>query len=158
MVKRVLRDRRGVTALEFAFTMPIFLTIILLAMEAAWQLAIGAGLDHGTRLAARWAATGQAAPAGSTRVLEVQRLVRESSGLPIRPDRLTVTPESFTAIGGLTAGAATPGIGGPDQLTRYRIEYLSEPLTPLGAGLLTAGMFRHAFSVVVRNEPYVPPS
>jgi len=46
MVRRALRDRRGVTALEFALTMPIFLTVILLAMEAAWQLAIGAGLDQ----------------------------------------------------------------------------------------------------------------
>jgi len=156
MVARVLRDRRGVTALEFALIAPVFLTIMLLAMEAAWQLAIGAGLDHGTRLAARWAATGQAPPAGSSRTLEVQRLVRESAGLPIRPDRLTVTPESFAAIGSLTSGVSTPGIGGPDQLTRYRIEYLADPLTPLGAGLLTGGMFRHAFAVVVRNEPYVP--
>lgn len=157
MVKRI-RDRfprlgnRGAYALEFALLTPVFLTLITMTMEIAWQLAIGAGLDHGTRVAARWAATGQTAPSGLTSSQYVARVVAQSSGMPIVATNLTVTTESFASIGSMTV--ATPGLGNAGEIVRYRIVYQSTALTPVGRSLVPNGLFRHSTSVIARNEPY----
>lgn len=154
MVTRV-RDRlgrRGASAVDFALVAPVFIILITLTMEIAWQLAIGAGLDHGTRVASRWAATGQTAPSGLTSPQYVARVVAQSSGMPIVASNLTVTAESFASIGSLNV--ATPGLGGAGQIVRFNIVYQSAALTPVGRGLVPNGLLRHSTSVVVRNEPY----
>lgn len=150
-------DRAGATALEFALATPVFLGVLMLAMEIAWQVAIGAALDHSVRSAARWAATGQAVPGGGSRAAEVARIIVTRSGMPIQADRLTVTTESFSSLGGLNSGSgATPGPGGPDALVRYRVTYQSPSLTPYASFVAVGNLTRHTMSFVVRNEPYVP--
>jgi Flp pilus assembly protein TadG len=150
------RDRGGASAVDFALVAPVFLTLLTLTMEVGWQLAIGAGLDHATRIAARWAATGQAAPAGATRAQEVARIIRERSGMPINATQLTVTEQAYASLAAMTtSGASTAGLGSANSLVNYRVEYLADALTPVGRGLVPAGMMRHSFTVVVRNEPYV---
>ena len=48
VVRPLLRDRRGATAVEFALVGSAFFTVLLLLlMEASWQVAIGAGLHAG---------------------------------------------------------------------------------------------------------------
>ncbi len=157
MVARIRRlfarlGNRGAYTIEFALLTPVFLTLITMTMEIAWQLAIGAGLDHGTRVAARWAATGQSAPSGLTNSQYVARVIAQSSGMPIVASNLTVTTEAFASIGSMTV--STPGLGTAGQIVRYRITYQSNALTPVGRGLVPNGLFRHSTSVVSRNEPY----
>ncbi|WP_203074324.1 TadE/TadG family type IV pilus assembly protein [Falsiroseomonas ponticola] len=144
--------RRGSYTIEFALLTPVFLTLLTMTMEIAWQLAIGAGLDHGTRVAARWAATGQTAPSGLTSSQYVARVIAQSSGMPIVAANLTVTTESFASIGSMTV--ATPGLGTSGQIVRYRIVYQSNALTPVGRSLVPNGLFRHSTTVISRNEPY----
>jgi len=149
-------DRRGAGAVEFAIVASAFLTLLLLILEVAWQVAIAAGLDHGARQATRWVATGQAPPEGWSTESELRRRIVSASGLPLEPARLGVLAESFANPGALlTPGAAMPGLGGAEQVVRYRITYASPALTPIARGLLPAGELLHTLSVIVRNEPYV---
>jgi hypothetical protein len=53
--RRFLRDARGVTAVEFAFTGPAFFALIFLVIEGAFLMWTQVGLQHGAEMAARCA-------------------------------------------------------------------------------------------------------
>ena len=156
--RRFVADRRGVGGVEFAIIGGTFFTLLLLAFEMAWQMALAAGLDQGARQAARWVATGAAPPLGITREAEVLRRISQSSGLPIDITRLTVATDSFTTLGTInTPIAATPGIGNAEAIVRYRVTYRAPALTPAARLLLPLGEVSHGFTVLARNEPYAAP-
>ncbi len=158
MVKWLYRcwaDRRAVTGVDFALLAPVFVTFVTLLVEVCWQLALGAGLDHGTRVAARWGTLGALPPAGSTAAQQVARVVREASGMPIDARRLTVTATAFASLGALTAGTGgTAGMGSTGQMVRYEILYMAPALTPIGTTLVPNGLMTHKFTLIARNEPY----
>jgi Flp pilus assembly protein TadG len=149
------RDRRGATAVEFALVGAAFFTLLLLLMEACWQVAVGAALDIGGREAARWASTGQAPPEGRTATGYVNDVILRASGLPLDAGALSVTAESFPGFGQLAnPAAAKPGLGGPGEVVRYTVVYRASGLTPLGRALLPLGRVQHQFSLLAKNEPY----
>ena len=155
MVRRLARDARGATAVEFALVGATFFTLLLLLMEACWQVAVGAALDSGGREAARWAATGQAPPAGVTATGHVADTILKTSGLPLSAAGLSVTAESVPGFGSLaTPAAAKPGLGGPSDVVRYTVVYRSRGLTPLGRALLPLGVLQIQFVILAKNEPY----
>lgn len=155
MVRRLARDRSGVTAVEFALTGAAFFTVLLLLMEACWQVAVGAALDAGGRQASRWAATGQPPPEGQTAPGHVTETILRTSGLPLDPGALSVTVESFPGFGTLaTPGAARPGLGGPGDIVRYTVVYRGQGLTPLGRALLPGGILQIQFVILAKNEPF----
>ena len=84
------RDRRGATVVEFALVGSAFFTVVLLLMEACWQVAVTTALDAGAREAARWAGTGQVPPAGSTATGYVSKLILTSAGMPLSAASLSV--------------------------------------------------------------------
>jgi len=156
--RRFASDRRGIGGVEFGIVGAAFFTLLLLAFETAWQMAVAAGLDQGARQAARWVATGAAPPAGSTREAEVLRRISQSSGLPIDITRLSVSTDSFTTLGSInTPAAARPGLGAAEAIVRYRVTYRAAALTPAARILLPLGEVSHAFTVLARNEPYASP-
>jgi Flp pilus assembly protein TadG len=155
VVRRLRQDRRGATAVEFALVGSAFFTVLLLMMEACWQVAIGAALDAGGREAARWAATGQAPPAGFNATGYVADTILKTTGLPLSSAGLSVTVESFPGFGSLaTPGAAKPGLGGPGDVVRYTVVYRGAGLTPLGRALLPLGVLQIQFVILAKNEPY----
>lgn len=155
MVRRLALDARGATAVEFALVGAAFFTLLLLLMEACWQVALGAALDAGGREAARWAATGQAPPAGVTATGHVADTILKTSGLPLSATGLSVTVESFPGFGSLaTPAAAKPDLGGPGDVVRYTVVYRSRGLTPLGRSLLPLGVLQIQFVILAKNEPY----
>ncbi len=152
---RFLDCRRGATALEFAFILPAFFLLILLIIETSWQMAIAAGVDHGARRGARWASLGAAAPEGMTRMDRLQQIVLTSSGLPLQGGRLTITPTAFPSFGALaTPEAGVPGLGGPDQVVRYVVQYRSVLLTPFARQALMSDILTYRSVFVVQNEPF----
>ncbi len=154
-MRPLLRDRRGATAVEFALVGSAFFTVLLLLMEACWQVAIGAALDAGGREAARWAATGQAPPAGFNATGYVADTILKTSGLPLSSAALSVTVDSFPGFGALaTPGASKPGTGGPSDVVRYTVVYRGRGLTPLGRSLLPLGVLQIQFVILAKNEPY----
>ncbi|MBK1658375.1 TadE/TadG family type IV pilus assembly protein [Paracraurococcus ruber] len=147
------RDRRGVSTVEFAVTAGAFFALVLLLIEAAWQVAVAAALDLGTRQASRWVATGQAAPAGQTRTAYASTLILRASGLPLDAATLQVTVESAGSFAAFAAGGSRPGLGGPGDVLRYTVAYRSMPITPFGRGLMRDGL-QLQLIILAKNEPY----
>ncbi len=174
-------DRRGAMAVEFAVTAMAFFTLVLLLLEMAWQMAVGAALDHGAREASRWAITGQGMSTGggpvaspilveadavlSSREQEVLRRVVSSSGLPLRGVLgVTVRPyRSFAEAGAANlspcAGrppttSVTGSAGGAGAVVRYDVSYTSAGLTPIGRSLLPSGLLLHCVVLLTTNEPF----
>ncbi|WP_426955195.1 TadE/TadG family type IV pilus assembly protein [Muricoccus radiodurans] len=150
---RLLCDRRGTSAVEHALILPTFFLLLLVLLETGWQFAVAVGVDHGARRGARWVSIGADAPEGLTRAQQFAQLVVTSSGLPLDPSRLSVTPTAFSSYAAL-ATAGTPGLGGPDEVVRYVVTYQSRPLTPLTASLLPNGWLNYRSVVIAQNEPY----
>ena len=154
-MRRLRQDARGATAVEFALVGSAFFAVLLLLMEACWQVAVVAALDAGGRQAARWAATGQAPPAGFTATGYVADTILRTSGLPLSSAGLSVTVDSFPGFGSLaTPGAAKPGLGGPSDVVRYTVVYRGRGLTPLGRALLPLGLLQIQFVILAKNEPF----
>jgi Flp pilus assembly protein TadG len=148
-------DRRGTTAVEFALVGSAFFILLLLLMEACWQVAVGAALDAGGREASRWASTGQAPPAGQTATGHVTSLILNSTGLPLDAGALEVTVENVPGFGQLAApGATKPGLGGPGDVVRYTVVYRGRGLTPLGRAMLPLGLLQIQLVILAKNEPY----
>jgi Flp pilus assembly pilin Flp len=161
LARRLGRDRRGVTALEFAIVALPFLSLVMLIMEVAWQSAVSAGLDRGAREASRWAATGQAPPAGLTREAYIRRMVSETSGLKLTGP-IEVTFRAYANYAAVAAAGTLTrcppggggGLGGSGVVMRYDIRYISAGLTPIGTSLLPAGLKTHCIVVLTTNEPF----
>jgi Flp pilus assembly protein TadG len=152
---RVLGCRRGAAAIEFAFILPTFFLLFLLIIETGWQMAVAAGVDQGARRGARWVTLGAAAPDGMTRMDRLTEIILTSSGLPLQASRLTVTTTAFPNFAALaTPDAGVPGLGGPDQVVRYIVEYRSILLTPVARLAPLSEMLTYRSVFVVQNEPF----
>jgi Flp pilus assembly protein TadG len=165
--RRVLRLRRGTTAVEFALIAGPFMTLILGTCEIAWQLATSAALDHAALKASRFGATGSnsipdwqragTAPEDmpSCRTAGIRWLVPSSTGNLIRDNaNLTVTTATWSNLGTITgAGAENPG--GSSQITEYTIRYMQPFISgPIAASLWGGAGFTHQSRIVIKNEPF----
>jgi Flp pilus assembly protein TadG len=82
---RCLRDERGVGAIEFVLAFPIFLLLVLGALEVGFLFMSDTGLSHGVNEAARYA-TLYPAPTDAQLTAKVI-----SSSFSVRPEALTLT-------------------------------------------------------------------
>ena len=60
MMRRLLRDQRGGSVVEFALTLPLFLTLLLGVIESGLLLWTQLGIQHGAEMAARCASVNPA--------------------------------------------------------------------------------------------------
>jgi Flp pilus assembly protein TadG len=167
LLRRVLSERRGTTAVEFALIAGPFMVLILGTCEIAWQLATGAALDHAALKASRFGSTGSnaiptwqrgetaAADMPSCRSLGIRWLVPASTGRLIRDDaNLTVTTETWNNVGTMT-GTGAANAGGSSQITSYTIRYLQPFISgPIAASLWGGAGFTHQTTIVIKNEPF----
>lgn len=165
-VRSALASRRGAAASEFALASIPFFILVMMIMEAAWQLATGAALDHAALRASRFGATGSngipewqrggtpAAEMPSCRSQGIEWIIGATAGRMIEPGQnLTVTTATWGAVGGTGAGAAGAGTGG--QITSYTITYFQPWITgAIAARIWGAGGFVHRSMIVIKNEPF----
>jgi Flp pilus assembly protein TadG len=164
---RRLRGRRGATAVEFAVVGSVFLMLLLLAIETAYQFAVGAALDYGARDAARFGATGQTTD--NTRPEQrlddiIARVLNKTRPL-LTFERLTVVTESFATPANSPAAGFAPIAGGQQgtlgnpgdafAIVRYRLSYDQPLLTPFARILLGRSSLEHSTIMIVKNEPFV---
>ena len=182
--KRLRRNREGSTAVEFAFAAPVVITALMGIIEFSMILFVNSLLEGGLREAARFGLTGFE-PSSLTREERILQIVEEHTHGLVDDSAAhldTLVYPSFDSIGepepytdensngqhdagepfmdvngnnqwDPDMGAA--GLGGPEDIVLYTIEYD----WPLLNGLLTdfigsGGTFPLRASVVVRNEPY----
>lgn len=155
LLRRPLRCRRGASAVEHAILLPVFFLLVMLVIETSWQITVAAGLDQGARRGTRWVSLGIAAPEGMTRQERMAEIVLAATGLPLDAARLTITPMAFPNHSALAVpGAGVPGLGGPDQVVRYVVEYRSSLLVPMVQRLLALDLLTYRSVFVVQNEPF----
>jgi hypothetical protein len=152
--------KAGATSIEFAIVGAAFMSLLLLAMEAGWQIVIDAALGAGARAASRFGTTGATAPAGMTppptsRTDSITQLVIQNSGGLLQASKLTIAETSyanFASVG--ISGAGTPGPGGGDQVVQYTFVYTQPYLTPIAAAVTGSQRLVHTVAVTVLNEPF----
>lgn len=155
------RSRKaGAATLEFAIIGTVFVSLLALALDAAWQIVIEAALDAGGRAASRFGTTGSTVPTGMTpvplnRTDSILQIVIHNSGGLLQADRLVISETSyasFTVIASGGAGTAGPGSAG--QVVRYSFTYTQPYLTPIAMALTHSEQIVHRLTVTVVNEPF----
>ena len=160
-VKRLVRCRRGVVALELAFVLPVYLFLIAGVLEIGLEFLIQVVLDHAVSVSARQIQIGSAtsaatfttdvcnnAPAIVLQACSTSIQVNVTSGTSFAG--LTVGTVSKTGV--LTPAAFSPGASGSDILVQvaYTRPYFFRMLgTAIGSSTNTV-----LSTVAMQSEPY----
>lgn len=187
LLRRFLRCRKGVSALEFALVAPIMLLAITGIIDLMLVMFVTALMEGGLRDASRLGRTGFA-PAGTTREQAIlDKIAKATIGL-VDINKATVTtleyqdfgsigqPEVYTDVDGDSqydagepwvdkngngtwdADQGLAGIGSSSTIVLYKVRYNWRLLTPLLPTFLPNGYnFPIEVSVAVRNEPWNAP-
>ncbi len=98
-IVRMLRDTRGVAAVEFAFAFPILILLLVGMLDVGRALWFTSTLDHAAREGARYASLRGAESLRPASDAEIQAFVRNRA-IGIDPSRLTVSvawaPNSYS--------------------------------------------------------------
>lgn len=98
-IARLLRDTRGVAAVEFAFAFPILLLLLIGTIDIGRALWYVSTLDHAAREGARYASLRGAESLYPASDVEIQAFVRDRA-IGVDPSRLTVSiawaPNSYS--------------------------------------------------------------
>lgn len=154
----IARCRQGAASVEFAIIGLAFISLLMLALDAGWQMVVDAALGAGGRAAARFGTTGATAapgitPAPTSRNDSIVELVIVNSGNLLRADRLQVTATSYASFAAIGSGG-TAGPGNAGEVVRYAFTYTQPYLTPMMATLTGASQVVHTLQLVVQNEPF----
>ncbi len=157
---RLLRSRRGTTAVEFAIAAIPFLVLLIGIIELAWQFTTAAALDAAVLRASRFGITGQATIAGepaqyTCRSQTISWMISNSTGGFLKPANLTVSIQSYGNASDLTAGTPVAGAGNGGQIVTYSVTYTQPFLTGAWINLIGGSpLLTHRANIVVKNEPF----
>jgi hypothetical protein len=181
---RLVRGRRGVSAVEFALIAPVCMTLVCVFIDLSMVMFITNVMEGGLREASRYAITGYLEP-GKTREQKIAEIVKDHSYGFIKQEDITIvykvypsfgdvgkpepfvdqngngqhdSGEPFTDInnnGQWDADMGKAGVGGPGDIVAYTVSYKWTLWTPLAAQLWpNNGTVTLSAIVAVRNEPY----
>ncbi len=183
-LRRLWRDSKGVTALEFGFVLPVLVLIVLGSMEFSMITFANALLEGGLREASRFGTTG-AVPNGKTREEHIVDIMNQKGSGVLKLTTLNVdvktypnfskigmpepytdengngsydSGESFTDVncnGNWDADMGVAGAGAGGEVVLYQVNYDLPMITGFLNGFIgNNGTFPLAASVAVRNEPF----
>jgi len=181
---RLIRGRRGVTAVEFALIAPVCMTLVCVFIDLSMVMFITNVMEGGLREASRYALTGYV-EGGKTREQKIAEIVKDHSYNLIKDADITITykiyasfadvgkpepfvdqnsngkydaGEPFTDVnnnGQWDADMGTAGVGGPGDIVAYIVEYKWSLWTPLAKEIWgNDGLVTLNATVAIRNEPY----
>jgi hypothetical protein len=174
------RDARGDAAVQFALLAPALLLLVIGTFEFAIVLFVGGALESAVLAASRFGVTG-IAEEGVTREDKIRSIISQRTLGFVNMEEATIRtliygsfedigqPEPFTDGNG--NGVPDPGeyadvngngqwdddmgragLGGPDDIVLYEVEYETTGITGLMRPIL--GQITHRAAVAVRNEPF----
>ena len=183
-MKRLRRNRKGSAVTEFAIAAPVVIMAIVGIIEFSMILFVSSLLEGGLREASRFGLTGFQ-PNGLTRDERILKIVEDHTHGLVDSTAVNLStlvypsfdsigqPEPFTdenSNGTFDAGEpymdingnnqwdpdmGAAGLGGPEDIVLYTIEYDWQLITGLLNGVIgNDGRIGLRASVVVRNEPY----
>lgn len=159
-----IRNNKGVTALETAIILPVFLLLIFGIIEFALMMHVSSLVENATHEAARKGSTGDVYgdlnPKKLDRDAFIQKYLRARLG-GWASDEGVITISTKTAgslqevISGGGDGAAPEMFGNAGEAVLYTVTYNWKILTPIMAQIIgTNGIFPIRSSVVVQNENF----
>jgi Flp pilus assembly protein TadG len=166
---RLLRDRRGAAAVEFALAAPLLVLLTLAIIELGLMVLVQSQLDGASRNAARLIRTGQAQITADPKTAFVNLLCNDMNSFVACPELsfYVQTFPSFSAAattlketiprdedGKVIGTIFVPG--GPSQIVTIRVMYNRPFITPW-VGKYLGGAHESAFlrsTVVFLNEPF----
>lgn len=179
--RRLLADRSGAAALEFALVGPVFFLLLAGIIELCLMLFINGSLQGAVASASRYGLTGQEEEEGG-RLTAITQILRDRTFGMIDIDAAEITtrvypsfgtigkPEPFDDLDGNgTRDAGEPftdvngngvwdadmglaGLGGPGDIVLYEVSYRSRLISLLAEPVL--GEITFLATVAVRNEPF----
>lgn len=183
MIRRVLTDRRGVTAVEFALVSPLVLLLMMAAIDLGYTLTVQQLLEASAREASRYGITGEV-PQGETRREVIRDIVeRHTAGL-VDMESLDIDTRAYTAFenvgkpepfndangnGQRDSGESYSDVngngqwdpdmgradaGGSGDVVVYTLTYPQPVLIPYMASFYGTETITHRARAVVRNEPF----
>jgi hypothetical protein len=181
---RLIRSRRGVSAVEFALIAPVCMTLVCVFIDLSMVMFITNVMEGGLREASRYAITGFV-EGGLTREQKIAAIIKDHSYGLITESDIAITykiypsfgdvgkpepfvdgngngkydsGESFTDVnnnGVWDADMGKAGVGGPGDIVAYTVEYKWTLWTPLASEIWgDNGAVKLAATIAVRNEPY----
>ena len=178
------QDRRGATAVEFAFAAPILITTVVAIIEFSMIMASSMLLEGAVRDASRYGITGYTS-GGVTRAQKILDIVESRSMGIIHLENLTVDTKTYTSFasigqpepfvdaapynhqwdpgetytdvngnGHYDEDMGVSGAGGPGDIVLYTVRADWPLLTGLLAPIFGRDAMAMKASMVVRNEPY----
>jgi Flp pilus assembly protein TadG len=174
LTRRLSKDKRGATAVEFALVAPIFFALTFSILEAGYYFFISSAVDQAAARAARLIRTGQAQATAAPinreaffdRICEVVDLFGDCS------TQLTVDVARYNTFAELAADMSAPvcrdadddavdaipyAPGAEREIVRVRVCFLHRSINPgLGLNLARAadGSRKMISVTIFRNEPF----
>jgi Flp pilus assembly protein TadG len=183
-LQRLLDNRDGVAAIEFAIAAPVVTLTIAALIELSMVMFVSSLMEGGIRDASRFGITGYVPP-GTTREQQIRKLVGDATaGLIDMATTIIDTkvypsfsdvgkPEPYTDSNGngqydegepftdsngnghWDADMGAAGLGGPSDIVLYTVTADWNMMTPLLVPFMgSGGKMVLSASVAVRNEPF----
>ena len=180
---RIIKNHKGVTAVEFALLAPIVLLFIFATIEISWLMLSASILENSVRMASRAGITGYV-PSGMTRDEFIRQQI-DGNLIILDPAKIqfdTLIYDSYANIGqpepfidqnanssydlgepytDINGNAkwdddmGTAGKGGAGAIMVYKVTYPYKILTPIVSQFFANnGNFDLHSNMVVRNEPF----
>jgi Flp pilus assembly pilin Flp len=181
---RIVRNERGVTAVEFALIAPVCFVLVCVFIDLCMIMFITNVMEGGLREASRYAITGYV-PSGETREDMIKTIIVDHSYNLISQNDITISykvypsfadvgqpepfvdknhngqydsGESYTDVnknGQWDADMGVAGTGGAGDIVAYIVTYKWTLWTPLAKQIWGGdGSITLSATVAVRNEPY----
>lgn len=179
----LLRDKSGITALEFALIMPVFLLMVMGIIEFSSIMFTTAVMESATNITSRLGKTGYVAE-GTTREQQIIDSVANRTAGLLDPQKITIESKAYTNFdkigqpepclspnvspcpgtpgvnfvdingnGTWDADMGKAGLGNAGDVVVYTVTYPWPVMTPL-IGSIIGNTFNITVRTVVRNEPY----
>lgn len=154
---RVVRDRRGAAAVEFAIVAPLFIWLLMAIIEFGIIVHISSLANYAANNAARMAKTGSLYGGTGTRQQIIENTVRNTlQNWVSNSSDLTVTPTSFGSFSDVGFTTGTAGLGSGGQVVLYSIVLRRHVLTPIFGDLISrgTGYVNIRSTVLTQNEAF----
>jgi Flp pilus assembly protein TadG len=181
LLRRLWRDERGATAVEFGVSGILLVYFITAIMEFSAMMTVSNSLEAATNLSSRLGKTGYVED-GSTQVETIRAEIERRVGPLIDMSELSITYKAWKDFGDLDSDPeawnddnddGTPqegeytdtngnhfcdgcsGLGGSDNVVVFTISYPWKIMTPFMSQFVgTDGVITLSALSVVKNEPY----
>ncbi len=156
IARRLLADRRGSMAVEFAIASSIALALIFAAIDVGRLFIVSGLLNASLRQISRENQVRlEPYTSDEFNVAAAVTIAARAAGM-LDPNLVAIATTVYTDFDALadgTADASAPPGGRAAQIVKYRLSYTMDYYTPFVGILMDSANFSHVAEIIVYNEP-----